>query len=115
MVKTLTYDNPDHKIKPKPRQFQVTGKSTGQINNTSYEWYIDMNGNSTLNALDDCFIELIDERKNDIIPLAQTEAFLNDTVNSSSDHSSSESLVFSSFSSTDSNLVLFLVSSFDFV
>ena len=36
-------------------------------------------------------------------------------VNSSSDHSSSESLVFSSFSSTDPNLVLFLVSSFNFV
>ena len=37
MVKTLTYDNPDHKIKPKTRQFQVMGKSTGQINNTGYE------------------------------------------------------------------------------
>ena len=40
MVKTLTYDNPDHKIKQKTRQFQVMGKSTGQINNTGYEWYI---------------------------------------------------------------------------
>ena len=74
-----------------------------------------MDYNSTLNALDDCFNGLIDERKSDIIPLAQTGAFLNDTVNSSSDHSSSESLVFSSFSSTHPNLVLFLVSSFDFV
>ena len=71
-----------------------------------------MDCNSTLNALVDCFNELIDERKNGIIPLAQTGEFL---VNSSSDHSSSESLVFSSFSSTDPNLVLFLVSSFDFV
>ena len=34
MVKTLTYDNPDHKIKPKSQQFQAMGKSTGQINNT---------------------------------------------------------------------------------
>ena len=33
MVKTLKYDNPDHKIKLKIRQFQVMGKSTGQINN----------------------------------------------------------------------------------
>ena len=41
MVKTLTYDNPDHKIKPKTQQFQVMGKSTEQINNnTGYEWYI---------------------------------------------------------------------------
>ena len=40
MVKTPTYDNPDHKIKPKTLQFQVMGKSTGQINNTGYEWYI---------------------------------------------------------------------------
>ena len=40
MVKTLTCDNPDHKIKAKNRQFQVMGKSTGQINNTGYEWYI---------------------------------------------------------------------------
>ena len=40
MVKTLTYDNPDYKIKLKIRQFQVMGKSTGQINNTGYEWYI---------------------------------------------------------------------------
>ena len=48
-----------------------------------------MDCSSTLNALDDCFSELIDESKNDIIPFAQTGAFLNDTVNSSSDHSSS--------------------------
>ena len=40
MVKTLAYDNPDHKTKLKIRQFQVMGKSTGQINNTGYEWYI---------------------------------------------------------------------------
>ena len=40
MVKTLTDDNPDHKIKLKIRQFQVIGKSTRQINNTGYEWYI---------------------------------------------------------------------------
>ena len=40
MVKALTYDNPDHKIKLKIRQFQVMGKSTRQINNTGYEWYI---------------------------------------------------------------------------
>ena len=30
----------DHKIKLKLRQIQVLGKSTGQINNTGYEWYI---------------------------------------------------------------------------
>ena len=35
MVKTLTYDNQDHKIKLKIRQFQVMGKSTRQINNHS--------------------------------------------------------------------------------
>ena len=44
MVKALiydnTYDNPDHKIKLKIRQFQVMAKSTRQINNTGYEWYI---------------------------------------------------------------------------
>ena len=34
MVKTLTYDNPDHKIKINIQQFQVMGKSTGQINNS---------------------------------------------------------------------------------
>ena len=37
MVKTLTYDNPDHKIKLKIQQFQVIGKSTGQINNIGYK------------------------------------------------------------------------------
>ena len=36
----LKYDNPDHKIKLKIRQFQVMGKSTGQINNIGYKWYI---------------------------------------------------------------------------
>ena len=40
MVKALTYDNLDHKIELKIRQFQVMGKSTRQINNTGYEWYI---------------------------------------------------------------------------
>ena len=40
MVKILKYDNPDHKIKLKIRQFQVMGKSTGQINNIGYKWYI---------------------------------------------------------------------------
>ena len=40
MAKILKYDNPDHKIKPKIRQFQVMGKSTGQINNIGYKWYI---------------------------------------------------------------------------
>ena len=40
MVKILKYDNPDHTIKLKIRHIQVLGKSTGQINNTSYEWYI---------------------------------------------------------------------------
>ena len=40
MVKILKYDNPYHKIKLKIRQIQVSGKSTGQINNTGYEWYI---------------------------------------------------------------------------
>ena len=39
MIKTLIHDNPDHKIKLKIRQFQVVGKSTGQINNTGYEWH----------------------------------------------------------------------------
>ena len=37
MVKTLKYDNPDHKIKLKIQQFQVMGKSTGQINNIGYK------------------------------------------------------------------------------
>ena len=37
MVKALTYDNPDHKIKLKIGQFQVMGKSTKQINKTGYE------------------------------------------------------------------------------
>ena len=40
MVKILTYDNPDHKIKLKILLFQVIGKSTGQINNIGYKWYI---------------------------------------------------------------------------
>ena len=44
MVKILKYDNPDHKIKLKIRQFQVMdgvmGKSTGQINNIGFKWYI---------------------------------------------------------------------------
>ena len=40
MAKILKYDNPDHNIKIKDRQFQVMGKNTGQINNTGYEWYI---------------------------------------------------------------------------
>ena len=40
MIKILKYDNPDHKIKLKIRQIQVLGKSTWQINNTDYEWYI---------------------------------------------------------------------------
>ena len=40
MVKILKHDNPDHKIKPKTRQVQVMGKSTGQINNIGYKWYI---------------------------------------------------------------------------
>ena len=44
MVKILKYDNPYHKIKLKIRQIQVLGKSTGQINNTGYEWsYQDKN------------------------------------------------------------------------
>ena len=38
MVKALTYDN-ENKSK-KTRQFQVMGKSTRQINNTGYEWYM---------------------------------------------------------------------------
>ena len=37
MVKALTYDIPDHKIKLKIRQFQVMGKNTRQINNTGYD------------------------------------------------------------------------------
>ena len=36
MVKALTYDIPDHKIKLKIRKFQVMGKNTRQINNTGY-------------------------------------------------------------------------------
>ena len=40
MIKILKYDNPDHKIKLKIPQIQVLGRSTGQINNTDYEWYI---------------------------------------------------------------------------
>ena len=40
MVNILKYDNPDHKIKLKIWQFQVMGKSIGQINNTGYKWYI---------------------------------------------------------------------------
>ena len=37
MAKILKYDNPDHKIKLKIRQFQVMSKSTGQINNIGYK------------------------------------------------------------------------------
>ena len=37
MVKALTYDIPDRKIKLKIRQFQVMGKNTRQINNTGYK------------------------------------------------------------------------------
>ena len=37
MVKILKYDSPDHKIKLKIRQFQVMGKSTGQINNIGHK------------------------------------------------------------------------------
>ena len=37
MVKILKHNNPDHKIKLKIRQFQVMGKSTGQINNIGYK------------------------------------------------------------------------------
>ena len=48
MVKALTYDNPDHKIKLKIRQFQVMGKSTRQINNTGYEWYIGSQSKSSV-------------------------------------------------------------------
>ena len=40
MVKILKYDNPDHKIKLKIQQFQVMDKSTRQINNIDYKWYI---------------------------------------------------------------------------
>ena len=40
MAKILKYDNLDHKIKLKIRQFQVMGKSTGQINNIGYKWHI---------------------------------------------------------------------------
>ena len=35
MVKALTYDIPDHKIKLKIR-FEVMGKNARQINNTGY-------------------------------------------------------------------------------
>ena len=37
MVKILKYDNPDHKIKLKIRQFQLMGKSAGQINNIGFK------------------------------------------------------------------------------
>ena len=37
MVKIPEYDNPDHKIKLKIRQFQVMGKTTGQITNIGYK------------------------------------------------------------------------------
>ena len=40
MVKILKYGNPDHKTKLKTRHIQVKVKSTRQINNTGYEWYI---------------------------------------------------------------------------
>ena len=40
MVKALTYDNPDHKIKLKIRQFQVTGKSKRQVNNQISKIYL---------------------------------------------------------------------------
>ena len=40
MVKILKYDNPDHKTKLKTQHIQVKVKSTRQINNTGYEWYI---------------------------------------------------------------------------
>ena len=40
-LKLLTYDNLDHKIKLKIRQFQLMGKVQGKlIKNTGYEWYI---------------------------------------------------------------------------
>ena len=39
-LRILNIRQSDHKIKLKIRQFQVMGKSTGQINNTGYEWYI---------------------------------------------------------------------------
>ena len=37
MFKILKYDYPDHKIKLKIRQFQVMGKSSGQINSIGYK------------------------------------------------------------------------------
>ena len=40
MAKIIKYDNPDHKIELTIRKIQVLGKSTGQFNNTGYEWYI---------------------------------------------------------------------------
>ena len=40
MVKIPKYDNPDYKIKLKIRQFQLMDKSTGQINNIGFKWYI---------------------------------------------------------------------------
>ena len=40
MVKVLTYDIPDYKIKPKLRQLQVMGKKIQGKLITGYEWYI---------------------------------------------------------------------------
>ena len=41
MVKVLTYDIPDHKIKLKIRQFQVMGKKKYKaVNNTGYDFDI---------------------------------------------------------------------------
>ena len=52
MVKILKYDNPDHKIKLKIQQFQVTGESTGKINNIGYKWYIGSSSMQSPGALD---------------------------------------------------------------
>ena len=40
MVKALTYDIPDYKMKLQTRQFQVMGKNTRQINNTGYKHFV---------------------------------------------------------------------------
>ena len=52
MAKILKYDNPDHKIKLKIRQFQVMGNSTGQINNIGYKWCIGSYSMQSPGALD---------------------------------------------------------------
>ena len=70
MVKILKYDNTDHKIKLKIRQFQVMGKSTGQINN------IDCH-HSKLNAQNGIYWPAMDQKQNKTREIGQILALNN--------------------------------------